>query len=41
AQHAGEGIDFNEDVHASAEYRAHLTKLYTERVLLQAAARAG
>lgn len=41
AQLAADGIDFNEDIHASAEYREHLTKLYTERVLLEAAARAG
>ena len=41
AQQAGEGIDFNDDIHASAEYRAHLTRLYTERVLLEAASRAG
>ncbi|MDA0768799.1 MAG: carbon monoxide dehydrogenase [SAR202 cluster bacterium Casp-Chloro-G4] len=41
AQLASDGIDFNEDVHASAEYRAHLTRLYTERVLLEAASRAG
>jgi len=30
---AGEGIDFNEDVHASAEYRAHLTKVYAGRAI--------
>ena len=41
AQRASDGIDFNEDIHASAEYRAHLTRLYTERVLLEAASRAG
>jgi carbon-monoxide dehydrogenase medium subunit len=41
AQLASDGIDFNEDLHASAEYRAHLTRLYTERVLLEAASRAG
>lgn len=41
AQLAVDGIDFNEDVHASAEYRTHLTKLYTERVLLEAVSRAG
>jgi carbon-monoxide dehydrogenase medium subunit len=33
ASHAGEGIDFNEDVHASAEYRAHLTKVYAGRAI--------
>jgi carbon-monoxide dehydrogenase medium subunit len=33
ASQAGEGIDFNEDVHASAEYRAHLTKVYAGRAI--------
>jgi carbon-monoxide dehydrogenase medium subunit len=41
AQLASDGVDFNEDLHASAEYRAHLTRLYTERVLLEAVSRAG
>jgi carbon-monoxide dehydrogenase medium subunit len=33
ASQAGDGIDFNEDVHASAEYRAHLTKVYAGRAI--------
>lgn len=41
AERAGAGIDFNEDIHASGEYRAHLTKVYTERALKAAVARAG
>ena len=41
AERAGSGIDFNEDVHASGEYRAHLTTVYTERALKAAVSRAG
>ena len=41
AEKAGAGIDFNEDIHASGEYRAHLVKVYTERALKAAVARAG
>ena len=33
ASRAGDGIDFNEDVHASAEYRAHLTQVYAGRAI--------
>ena len=33
ASQAGEGIEFNEDVHASAEYRAHLTTVYAGRAI--------
>ena len=33
ASRADEGIDFNEDVHASAEYRAHLTQVYAGRAI--------
>ena len=40
AERAGAGIDFNEDIHASGEYRAHLTKVYTERALKAAVSRA-
>ncbi len=40
AEKAGAGIDFNEDVHASAAYREHLTKVFTERALTAAVARA-
>ena len=38
---AGAGIDFLEDIHASAEYRAHLTSVFAARAIRQAAARAG
>ena len=40
AERAGSGIDFNEDVHASGEYRAHLTKVFAERAIRAAASRA-
>lgn len=40
AEKAGIGIDFNDDIHASAEYRAHLTKIYTERAIKAAISRA-
>ena len=33
ASHAGDGIDFNEDVHASGEYRAHLISVYAARAI--------
>ena len=33
ASHAGDGIDFNEDVHASGEYRAHLISVYATRAI--------
>lgn len=39
ARMAGYGIDFNSDVHASAEYREHLTAVYAERAIREAAAR--
>ena len=41
AQSAGDGIDFNEDVHASGEYRGHLTKVMAERAITSAVSRAG
>ena len=41
AAEAGAGIDFNDDVHASASYREHLTKVFAERALKAAVARAG
>ena len=40
AGHAGDGIDFNEDIHASADYRAHLTAVYAARAIRAAASRA-
>ena len=33
AEKAGDGLDFVGDIHASDEYRAHLTKVYTRRAL--------
>jgi carbon-monoxide dehydrogenase medium subunit len=39
ASQAGNGIEFNDDVHASAEYRAHLLKVYTARAIKKAASR--
>jgi carbon-monoxide dehydrogenase medium subunit len=40
ASHAAEGIEANGDLYASAEYRAHLATVYTERALAAAAERA-
>lgn len=40
AQHAAEEIDPLEDIHASAEYRAELARVYTRRALHRAAERA-
>ena len=41
AAEAGEGVDFNDDVHASGEYRAHLVTVFTERAIRLASSRAG
>ena len=41
AQSAGVGIDFNEDIHASGEFRAHLVQVFAERAIRAAVARAG
>ena len=38
---AGAGIDFSEDIHASAEYRAHLTSIYAQQAITSAVSRAG
>ena len=40
AGHATDGIELNEDVHASAEYREHLTKVYALRAIRTAIERA-
>ncbi len=40
AARAGAGIDFQEDIHASAEYRAHLTTVFAERAIREAVSRA-
>jgi carbon-monoxide dehydrogenase medium subunit len=41
AEQAGQGIDFLGDIHGSAEYRAHLTRVFTRRALEGAVGRAG
>lgn len=35
-----DGVEVNSDIHASAEYRAHLARVYTRRAIAQAVARA-
>lgn len=39
--HAADGVNVNEDLFASAEYRAHLARVFTKRAVLAAAQRAG
>jgi carbon-monoxide dehydrogenase medium subunit len=39
AAHAGDGIDFNADIHASADYRAHLVTVFAARAIRTAASR--
>jgi carbon-monoxide dehydrogenase medium subunit len=41
ASHAADGIDCNDDIHASAEYRAHLAAVFARRALQAAFSRAG
>ncbi len=40
AKRASAGIDFMGDIHASEEYRAHLTNIYTQRAVSEAVSRA-
>lgn len=40
ADSAAEGVEFLSDLHGSAEYREHLTRVYTRRALTEAVARA-
>ncbi|MGE3909416.1 MAG: xanthine dehydrogenase family protein subunit M [Chloroflexota bacterium] len=40
ASHAADGIDCNDDIHASADYRAHLAVVFTRRALQAAFERA-
>jgi aerobic carbon-monoxide dehydrogenase medium subunit len=39
--HAADGVEANSDLYASAEYRAHLARVYTRRALEKAVERAG
>ena len=41
AEKAADGIDPNDDIHASAEYRAHLARVFTRRALEAAVRNAG
>ncbi len=36
AEHAAEGVEANDDIFASAEYRAHLARVYTKRAIQKA-----
>ena len=40
SEHAAEGLDLMGDIHASAQYREHLTRVYTRRALQLAVERA-
>ena len=41
SRRAADGIDYLGDIHASADYRAHLTQVFTRRALDEAISRAG
>ena len=41
AEHATDGVEVNGDIHADAEYRTAMARVYTRRALEAAAARAG
>jgi carbon-monoxide dehydrogenase medium subunit len=40
AEHAAEGLQLMSDIHASEDYRAHLTRVFTRRALKRAVERA-
>lgn len=40
SEHAADGVDVNEDIFAPAEYRAHLSRVYTKRAITLALERA-
>ena len=40
AARAAAGVDLQEDIHASAEYRAHLTTVFARRAIREAVSRA-
>lgn len=41
ANHATDGVDANDDIFASAEYRRHLTRVFTKRAIREALSRVG
>jgi aerobic carbon-monoxide dehydrogenase medium subunit len=41
AESAADGIDLLSDIHGSADYRAHITRVYTRRAIEEAVRRAG
>jgi carbon-monoxide dehydrogenase medium subunit len=41
AESAAEGLDLLSDIHGSAEYRAHIARVFTKRAILEAVRRAG
>jgi carbon-monoxide dehydrogenase medium subunit len=41
AASAAEGLDLLSDIHGSAEYRAHIARVFARRAILEAVRRAG
>ncbi len=41
AEHAADGVEANQDIFATAEYRSHLAKVFTKRAIMKAVERAG
>lgn len=41
ADHAADGVDVNEDIFASADYRRHLTRVFAKRAIREALSRVG